>query len=228
MEHRGPMVGGRFGPGRRGIARLGAVLLPVVLVGAMCFAARASAASCSSGGGDSPPEGRPYWSGSTSMEPSVRKYFALTTVNADGIRTRCECVEPRPWAHGLAAQARVAAMRAMDGKEALAIYNYGRFGVPPERVPVQARTIWMRATWRSHEEQVCLRNVFGSGAARPGTSKHELGIAIDIEDWGPQHGGVDAGFLRANGWCRTVSSEPWHYEYRPLLESMGLGGRCIK
>ncbi len=53
--------------------------------------------------------------------------------------------------------------------------------------------------------------------ARPGTSKHEAGTAVDIDT----AGGTNAAFvwLTANagrfGFKRTVAKEPWHWEYAP-------------
>ena len=115
----------------------------------------------------------------------------------------------------------------MDAKESEALANYAAFGVAPEAVPIEARTIWLRVTWRSREEQECLWARLGPGwAARPGSSPHEGGLAIDIEDWGPASFGQDARLLETHGWCRTVSSEPWHYEYRPALEVLGRASRC--
>ena len=171
---------------------------------------------------------RPYRAGADQHPPEVRKYLALTTNNADGVPDRCDCTSPRDWDWGMEARTVASVKAAMDGKEALAIHNYAKFGVPADQVPVEARTIWFRTAWRNNTEQICLRSLFGSGAALPGTSKHEWGMAVDLEDWGPQNAGVDAGFMRANGWCPTVPSEPWHYEYRPLLAQIGQAGRCIK
>ncbi|MFV0318209.1 MAG: M15 family metallopeptidase [Microthrixaceae bacterium] len=187
-----------------------------------------AASSCGGGSGDTEPEGRPYQPGTEDFAPSERKHQAFTTINANGQTERCECTAGRIWWWGLDQSAIDSLKAAMDAKEALAIHNYAQFGVPEDQVPVEARTIWLRTAWRSSEEQVCLKRVFGSGAATPGTSKHEWGMAIDIEDWGPRFNGVDAGFVTAAGWCRTVPSEPWHYEYRPLLASWGQEGRCIK
>jgi LAS superfamily LD-carboxypeptidase LdcB len=61
-------------------------------------------------------------------------------------------------------------------------------------------------------------------AAKPGFSNHQVGFAYDFAidayggnpryDWlkrnGPQHGFV-----------RTVSGEPWHWEYRPKIAQTG-------
>lgn len=49
--------------------------------------------------------------------------------------------------------------------------------------------------------------------AVPGTSVHETGLALDMATasaahaWMLKHAG-------AHGWRRTISSEPWHWEYR--------------
>jgi hypothetical protein len=214
--------------------RVVAALLLTGLISLVCATpARAATYPCSYGTpgrtplSDSPPEGRPYLPGAESLDPAIRKYFALTTTNADGDRGFCECIQPRPWGHGLEAGAVESVKAAMDAKEAEAFANYAAFGVAPEAVPVEARTIWLRVTWRSREEQECLWTRLGPGwAARPGSSPHESGVAIDIEDWGPQWFGQDARLLEAHGWCRTVASEPWHYEHRPTLEARGLGSRC--
>lgn len=210
------------------VRRPAAAALAAALLAVFWVAPPASAATCGGGGGDSEPEGRPFEPGTEHLDPSERKFEARTTANADGHRERCECTSSRLWWWGLAPDAISSIEAAIEAKEDLAIHNYAKFGVHEADVPAEARTIWFRSTWRSRAEQECLRAVFGSGAARPGTSKHEWGMAVDLEDWGPRHNGVDAGFLRANGWCRTVPSEEWHYEYRPLLRSIGQEGRCIK
>lgn len=55
----------------------------------------------------------------------------------------------------------------------------------------------------------------GARAAAPGYSKHQSGVALDIET----AGGTNAAFawLSNNaarfGFVRTVSDEPWHWEY---------------
>lgn len=176
---------------------------------------------------DEPPEGRPYQPGAEGLPPTQRKYAAMTTTNANGRRGLCECVQPRAWDDGVPPEATVALRAAMDDKEAEAFSNYGRFGIPPDAVPVEARTIWLRTAWRSRNEQICLYSRYGPGwAARPGSSIHESGVAIDIEDWGPATFGQDDRHLYAHGWCRTVPEEPWHYEYRPILEIFGRGSRC--
>ncbi len=205
----------------------------LVLVGAVCAPLGAASYPCSYGIPgrttlvDNPPEGRPYEPGSEVLPPVQRKLLAMTTTNADGSTGFCECIQPRPWSAGMPDLAAASLRSAMDAKEVEVLSNYARFGVPADAVPVEPRTIWLRVAWRSREEQTCLYTRVGPPwAARPGSSMHEAGIAIDLEDWGAQNAGQDDRALRANGWCRTVPSEPWHYEFRPILEAFGLGGRC--
>ncbi|MCP4434720.1 MAG: hypothetical protein GY812_04365 [Actinomycetia bacterium] len=216
------------------IARFLAVLAPTVLLAsALAPTASAGPYPCRPGEPgqvelrDSEPEGRPYIPAFLGLPPSQLKYFAMTTANADGSTGPCECVRPRPWGEGLAPEAVASLIAAMDAKEAQAIANHALFGIPAEQVPVQKRTIWIRAAWRSNDEQTCIWNTLGPGwAARPGRSKHQSGISIDIEDWGPRFIGEDDRLLYAHGWCRTVPAEPWHYEYKPLLDAQGQGSRC--
>ncbi len=68
------------------------------------------------------------------------------------------------------------------------------------------------SSFRTRAQQEYLYQLFLSGkgnlAAKPGTSKHEFGLAIDARgtvDW--------EAAMTANGFRRTVSSEPWHWEY---------------
>lgn len=66
---------------------------------------------------------------------------------------------------------------------------------------------------RTRQEQAVLFERLGWPAAMPpGKSRHETGRALDIATassawaWINEHG-------RAHGWRRTVSFEPWHFEY---------------
>lgn len=79
--------------------------------------------------------------------------------------------------------------------------------------------------YRSYEQQVAMREYYGSVAARPGTSNHGWGTAIDTWEWrayafgseryewlvanGPSYGWV------APAWARHDGSNPeyWHFEY---------------
>ena len=80
-------------------------------------------------------------------------------------------------------------------------------------------------SYRSYEDQVEMREAYGSVAARPGTSNHGTGTAIDTWEWaaysfgsaryewlvthGPEHGWV------APDWARQGGSNPeyWHFEF---------------
>jgi len=77
--------------------------------------------------------------------------------------------------------------------------------------------------WRSreHQERLFAQAVADHGSeaaaaewvARPGTSVHETGGAVDIgpeaaTDWLSRHGAT-------YGLCRVYDNEPWHYELRP-------------
>jgi len=84
--------------------------------------------------------------------------------------------------------------------------------------------ICIRSGFRSYPEQVLLFSLFKSNskkfalAAEPGHSNHQNGTAFDLDvggfdgnpiyDWLKAHG-PDFGFVR------TVSKEPWHWEFRP-------------
>jgi hypothetical protein len=55
--------------------------------------------------------------------------------------------------------------------------------------------------------------------ARPGTSVHESGDAVDV---GPETGAAWlAGHGAAYGLCRVYDNEPWHFELRPDAVSAG-------
>lgn len=137
----------------------------------------------------------------------------------------CSCTPQKVWHSGLAPAVADSLRAAMRDKEAQSIRNYAAFGVPASRVPASDRVIWIRSALRTTDEQRCLRARLGRWAALPGRSTHEWGLAVDIEDW--EHGDDDAHLL-AHGWCRTVPSEPWHFEHRPSLEFFGMSDRCIK
>jgi len=70
-------------------------------------------------------------------------------------------------------------------------------------------------TWagRSWAEQQVLWDRYGHDpmkAARPGTSPHESGNALDTDEW------TIPGFvalMAEHGWKRTIKREPWHFVY---------------
>ena len=91
-------------------------------------------------------------------------------------------------------------------------------------------TLSSNSSWRSRDEQIALRKKHcgtseyaiyqmpasscSPNTAKPGTSIHEYGLAIDVKNSG--WGSAAHKWLRANGqkygfkW--TVSSEPWHFD----------------
>lgn len=90
-------------------------------------------------------------------------------------------------------------------------------------------TIEVTSGWRSREHQTRLFREavarYGSEeeaarwVARPGTSVHEAGEAVDVgpvvaRQWLSVHG---AGF----GLCQVYANEPWHYELRPAAVDDG-------
>ena len=77
-----------------------------------------------------------------------------------------------------------------------------------------ARPYSVTSSYRSREEQERLYAEYASGqrsapVAKPGTSKHELGLALDARgpiEWERAMG--------ARGWRRPIAAiEPWHWEY---------------
>jgi hypothetical protein len=77
--------------------------------------------------------------------------------------------------------------------------------------------------FRTFEKQAELYRLYQAGkgnlAAPPGRSNHEDGVAID---WNAaQQSSAQYKWLAKNGesygFIRTVSSEPWHWEYRPQI-----------
>ncbi|WP_146820104.1 M15 family metallopeptidase [Actinotalea fermentans] len=79
-------------------------------------------------------------------------------------------------------------------------------------------------SYRSYEDQVRARELYGGLAARPGTSNHGLGTAVDTWEWAAYDFGSERyAWLVANGpaygWHNPAASEPgnpeyWHFEYR--------------
>lgn len=81
--------------------------------------------------------------------------------------------------------------------------------------------LWVISGYRSWKQQRYLYRLYrkglGARAARPGRSNHQRGTAVDVSV-GDESTRVYR-WLAANacrhGFKRTVSSEPWHWEYRP-------------
>lgn len=79
-------------------------------------------------------------------------------------------------------------------------------------------------SYRSYADQVRARELFGSLAARPGTSNHGWGTAFDTWEWAAYDVGSPRWeWLVANGpaygWYNLAATDPgnpeyWHYDYR--------------
>jgi D-alanyl-D-alanine carboxypeptidase len=94
--------------------------------------------------------------------------------------------------------------------------------------------LWVISGHRSWAEQKYLyrqyRKGLGPRAARPGRSNHQRGTAVDIAVRNTTT--LTYEWLATNacrfGFRRTVSSEPWHWEYRPrTTPSPAEGEDCL-
>lgn len=94
-----------------------------------------------------------------------------------------------------------------------------------QRMSTEARVegigLWVVSGYRTRREQRILyeryRQGLGPRAARPGTSNHQRGLAVDVlvgHEETPTYRWLAANACR-HGFRRTVASEPWHWEYRP-------------
>lgn len=64
----------------------------------------------------------------------------------------------------------------------------------------------------------------GNAAAKPGTSRHESGTALDMRQQGmsaDMYGRLNF-VMGYNGFART-NGERWHFEHRPTMSHQGLG-----
>lgn len=101
------------------------------------------------------------------------------------------CTSPRPWHKGM-------------HNEMVKIIQQVELHL---NVPIK-----MTTATRSRAEQTCLWHKLGQDRSRvapPGTSKHEFGVAIDVEKSTYQRFDKT---LRQFGLCTPVAGEPWHYE----------------
>lgn len=67
------------------------------------------------------------------------------------------------------------------------------------------------STYRTYQQQVYMKGVYGSNAATPGTSNHGWALAVDTDDHDlVNRYGAPFGFQKA--WS-DASWEPWHFKY---------------
>lgn len=99
-------------------------------------------------------------------------------------------------------------------------------------------TIAINSGFRSYPEQKALFDLHArdprrhAAAARPGFSKHQNGIAFDIPVAGSSDGNPIYDWLKRNapgmGFVRTVSGEPWHWEFDPTKAAKAVANRTFK
>ena len=97
--------------------------------------------------------------------------------------------------------------------------------------------ITLNSGFRSYPEQKLLHDGFVRGlpgfntAARPGFSKHQNGIAFDLSVAGGD-GNPTYEWLKRHatsfGFVRTVSKEPWHWEFDEARAQQALAGGTFK
>lgn len=78
--------------------------------------------------------------------------------------------------------------------------------------------LWVSSAFRPRKEQERLYQLFldgkGSPANKPGTSKHEIGLAVDIGcEWTENVQRAELG--KKYGLCAPIKKEPWHFELDP-------------
>jgi hypothetical protein len=184
--------------------------------------ADAPAPSGDPGAGPRPPTSGagPDCGSPASWEPPTQPVAFMTStpsVTGDGSNGRVPrsrmaalpwCVDAEGNAQWLRADAAAAMIRLNEAFRA-------RFG----------ENIAIDMSYRSYEQQVAMREYYGSIAARPGTSNHGWGTAIDTWEWQAYAFGSERyEWLVANGpaygwiapsWARQDGSNPeyWHFEY---------------
>jgi hypothetical protein len=102
-------------------------------------------------------------------------------------------------------------------KTAAAAWN--AMNVESRRLGLELRPTGSRSSYRSYAEQVELYNLYLSGkgnlAARPGTSNHGWGLAVDLAT--TQMRAMVDRIGRKYGWAKDWSDAPsewWHLKYR--------------
>ena len=94
-------------------------------------------------------------------------------------------------------------------------------GMAEEYNKLTGKSIQMNEGLRTFEEQAALRQKYGNRAAKPGTSLHESGLAIDIPS--ATAGELEKlGLMRKYGFTRPVGGEPWHLEPAGIQKNVKL------
>lgn len=84
-------------------------------------------------------------------------------------------------------------------------------GIAKEYKDLTGKSLLVTEAFRTRADQEALRSKYGNRAAKPGTSLHEFGLAVDVNS--PDADALDKmGLLRKYGFTRPVGGEPWHLE----------------
>lgn len=84
-------------------------------------------------------------------------------------------------------------------------------GMAEEYGKITGKSIIVTSGTRTYEEQMEMKRKYGAGAAAPGSSLHEFGLALDIDSKNADE--LDKlGLMKKYGFTRPVGGEPWHVE----------------
>lgn len=93
------------------------------------------------------------------------------------------------------------------------------FGMAEEYGKLTGKKIQVNTAYRSFAEQDALYKKYGPGkAARPGSSLHEYGLALDVQSADLEQL-EKLGLLRKYGFTRPLGSEPWHLEPAGIFDN---------
>lgn len=84
-------------------------------------------------------------------------------------------------------------------------------GMAKEYNNLTGKQIPVTDAFRTYQEQETMKRKYGAGAAQPGSSIHEYGMAVDIDS--PFAAELDKmGLMRKYGFTRPIGDETWHIE----------------
>ncbi len=97
----------------------------------------------------------------------------------------------------------------LEGVDPAILANFG--GMAAEYNRLTGKNITVNQGFRTYEEQASLKRSKGAGAASPGHSPHEFGLALDIAS---VHAAEleKLGLMKKYGFTRPIGGETWHVE----------------
>lgn len=143
------------------------------------------------------------------------------------------------WAHG-AYIGQIDLVEIVDAKteiERIAADTVAAYLEMADAAKLSNVTVAINSGFRSYSEQKFLWDGFQRGlpnfnkAAKPGASNHQNGIAFDIAVAGADGNEVYDWLKRhapGLGFVRTVSGEPWHWEYDPVRAQQAVQNQTYK